>query len=235
MSMKPVRVEVAARRHRGAVAQHQVLLHLRPAQVEHAVLEAHGLGQVLVVELERRRQRRVEDLDLVREHLDLAGHEVRVDRAFGARPHEAGHARCTNSLRSVLGGRERRGAVRVADDLHQAFAVAQVDEDDAAVVAAAMDPAHQRDGLAEVAAVDAAAVVGAFQGVLREGDAYGRGGDGGAGRPSRAGPPCAAARATLPGQFRDAGGRVGDARRVAASGGRPGGARARAARRRPSR
>ena len=62
-----------------------------------------------------------------------------------------------------LGGREGVGAVGVADDLHQAFAVAQVDEDDAAVVAAAMHPAHQRDGLAEVAAVDAAAIVGAFQ------------------------------------------------------------------------
>ena len=48
-----------------------------------------------------------------------------------------------------LGDRERRGAVRVADDLHQAFAVAQVDEDHAAVVAAAMRPAHQRDRLAE--------------------------------------------------------------------------------------
>ena len=46
-----------------------------------------------------------------------------------------------------LGGRERRGAVGIADDLHEAFAVAQVDEDDAAVVAAAMDPARQRDGL----------------------------------------------------------------------------------------
>jgi hypothetical protein len=33
--------------------------------------------------------------------------------------------------------------------LHQTFAVAQIDENDAAVVAAAMDPAAQTHGLAE--------------------------------------------------------------------------------------
>ena len=36
----------------------------------------------------------------------------------------------------------------VEDDLHDAFAVAQVDEDDPAVVAAAMHPAHQDNFLA---------------------------------------------------------------------------------------
>ncbi len=42
----------------------------------------------------------------------------------------------------AFGDLEGVGAVGVADDLHQAFAVAQVDEDDAAVVAAAVGPAH---------------------------------------------------------------------------------------------
>ena len=63
---------------------------------------------------------------------------------------------------------ERRGAVRVADDLHETLAIAQVDEDDAAMIAAAMDPARQRDGLGKEAAVDAAAVVGAFHVRLRK-------------------------------------------------------------------
>ena len=48
-----------------------------------------------------------------------------------------------NSLRTPFGGGEHRGPVGVADHLHQAFAVAQVDEDHAAVVAAAVGPAHQ--------------------------------------------------------------------------------------------
>jgi hypothetical protein len=35
------------------VAQHQVVLHVRPAQVQHAVHQARGFRQVLVIELER--------------------------------------------------------------------------------------------------------------------------------------------------------------------------------------
>ena len=115
-----------------------------------------------------------------------------------------------NSLRSDLGGRERRGAIGIADDLHEAFAVAQVDEDDAAVVAAAMDPAHQRDGLAEVAAVDAAAVVSAFHASLRRVVAgSGVGGSGRGGQRARA------ARRTARGAARPARSisGVGDARR----------------------
>ena len=109
----------------------------------------------------------------MREHLDLAGHEVGVDRAFGTRAHAArdGDAEL---VAQRLGRGERRGAVGIADDLHEAFAVAQVDEDHAAVVAAAMHPARQRDGLAEVAAVDAAAVVSAFHDILRHGVAVER-------------------------------------------------------------
>ena len=69
---EPVRIEELARRHRRPVAQHQVFLHLRTAQVEDAMLEPHGLREIFVIELERRRQRGVQDFDLVREHLDLA-------------------------------------------------------------------------------------------------------------------------------------------------------------------
>ena len=195
-------VEVLARRHRRAVAQHHVLLHLRPAQIEHAILEAHGLGQVLVVELERRRQRRVEDRDLVREHLDLARYQVRVDGAFPARPDEAGDAD-DELVAQALGRGEGRRTVGVADDLDEAFAIAQVDEDDAAVVAAAMDPAHQRDGLAEVSAVDAAAIIGAVQGILRKAaDSMGRCRGMRGGQPDRAAAIARAGRPDLPGQFR---------------------------------
>jgi hypothetical protein len=43
--------------------------------------------------------------------------------------------------------------------LHQSFAVAQIDENDATVVAAAMDPAAQTDGLAEKRLSGEAAIV----------------------------------------------------------------------------
>ena len=76
--------------------------------------------------------------------LDLAGDEVGIDRALGARPHDGPSTAMQNSLRSFSASREGRGTVRIEDDLHQALAIAQVDEDDAAVVAPAVDPAHQR-------------------------------------------------------------------------------------------
>ena len=130
------------------------------------MLEPDGLRQVLVVELERRRQRRIQDLDFVREHFDLAGDEVRIGAAFRAQPHEPGHAN-HELVAQRLGNRERVDAIRIEDDLDEAFAVAQIDEDHAAVVAAPVHPAHQRDRLAQMAAIDASTIIGAFQIILQ--------------------------------------------------------------------
>ena len=47
------------------------------------------------------------------------------------------------------------------DALGEALAVAEVDEDDAAVVAGGIDPADERDGLADVVGAEFVAVVGA--------------------------------------------------------------------------
>ena len=49
-------IEVAAYRHRDSIAQHHVLLHLRPAQINDTMRQAHRLGQIVFIELERRRQ-----------------------------------------------------------------------------------------------------------------------------------------------------------------------------------
>jgi hypothetical protein len=84
-----VGVQELAHLHGHAVAQHQVVLHVGAAQVQHAVRQARGLAQVVVVELERRRDRRVEHLQLMAQHLDLAALEVVVGGAFGARAHQA--------------------------------------------------------------------------------------------------------------------------------------------------
>jgi hypothetical protein len=63
-------------------------------------------------------------------------------------------------LRTSFGHLEHLGAVGVADDLHQAFAVAQVDEDHAAMVAAAVRPTHEGDGLVHQRFADLATVSG---------------------------------------------------------------------------
>jgi hypothetical protein len=51
----------------------------------------------------------------------------------------------------------------VEDDLGDAAAVAQIEKDQVAVVAAAVDPAHEDDVLAGVSGAKIAAHVGAFE------------------------------------------------------------------------
>ena len=128
--------------------------------------QPHGLGQVRIIQLERWRHRCVQNLDLEREHFDLARHEIRIGRSFGTQAHAAAH--CNAELvAQPFGDGKRRRAIRIADDLHETLAVAQIDEDHAAVIAAPMDPAAKRDRLVEIAPVDAAAIIRAFQVGLR--------------------------------------------------------------------
>jgi hypothetical protein len=108
------------------------------------------------------RHRCVENFDRFRQHLDRAGNQIGVDRSIGARAHATGDRDAVLAAQ-LLGGGERRGAVGIEHDLHDPFAVAQVDEDDAAVIAAPMHPAGDGDRLPEVAAVDATAIISAFQ------------------------------------------------------------------------
>jgi hypothetical protein len=134
--------------------------------------QADVLGEVFLVELERWRDRRVQHLDLVAEDLDLAGGQVGVGRAGRARTHLAGDLQA-ELVAYRFGDLEGLGAIRVADDLGQAFAVAQVDEDDAAVVAATVGPAAQGDDLAVEGGVELSAVMGTHGnsvGLLRCGD-----------------------------------------------------------------
>ena len=91
-----------------------------------------------------------------------------IDGARGPRTHAPGDrdavlvAQRSPPIANVV------GAVGIAHDLHDALAVAQIDEDDAAVVAPPVHPAHDGHVLAEIAPVDAAAIIGAFQIVLRQ-------------------------------------------------------------------
>jgi hypothetical protein len=71
------------------VAQHQVVLHVGAAQVQHAVREARGFRQVVVIDLEGRRDRGVEHVQLMAQHFDLAALEVVVGGACGACAHQA--------------------------------------------------------------------------------------------------------------------------------------------------
>ena len=154
---EPVGIEKLARFHCHAVTQHQVVLHVGAAQVQHPVREACGFRQVVVVQLKRRCHAGVEHDQLMAQHLDLAAFQAGVDGAFRTR---ADNALDLNAelVAHVFGNAEHLGPVRVANYLHIALAVAQVNENHAAMVSAAVDPAAQADGLIHQAFGDQTAI-----------------------------------------------------------------------------
>ena len=62
-----------------------------------------------------------------------------------------------------FGGGECGGVVRVEDDLRKTIPVAQIDKDNPAVVAAAIHPATQRDGLCKLVEVELPAIMAAHE------------------------------------------------------------------------
>ena len=147
----------------GEIGAHlEVGRHARATQVEVAVAQADVLGGVhMVLDLEGRRLGGVEDLDGVNEDLDLAGGELGVLHALGALADDARDLDGplgADSLGRVEGLAAR--VLRVKGDLRHALAVAQVNKDEAAVVATVPDPTGQRDLLPDVLAAQLSAGVG---------------------------------------------------------------------------
>ena len=118
----------------------------RAAKVEVAVLEP-GLfadGDALV-DLERQRGRRAQDLELGGNHLDLTGGQVLVGVALGAQAHLAGHLDAvlvTQVVRSALGE-----DLVTNDHLRHPRRITQVEEGHATVIAPTGNPPGQGDGL----------------------------------------------------------------------------------------
>src|SRR3989338_3197192 len=101
------------------------------------------------------------------QNLDLAAGDVGVGRAFRAVAHLACDAQ-HEFVAHRLGDPEHLGVVRIADDLRHPLAVAQVDENHPAVVAAAMRPAAQADGLIELVGVEQSAVMSSHGSVSKK-------------------------------------------------------------------
>ena len=94
------------------------------------------------------------------EHLDLTRYHVGIYGALGARPHAALHLEHELAAHLFRGGESFHG-VGVEDHLHQAFAIAQIDEDHPTVIPPAMHPAAQHDLLAEQVLGDLTAIMAA--------------------------------------------------------------------------
>ena len=137
--------------------QPQVALHARPAQVDVAVAQAHGLvGLGPVVDGERWRFGLVEHLDRAVADLHLARADARIDGALGPLPDGADDG--DHPFVPHVGG--------VVDDaLHDARVVAQVDEGEVlAVLPSPRHPAAQAHGGPHVGLGQHPAQVGAHGG-----------------------------------------------------------------------
>ncbi len=151
--------EVADELH-DTVAHHDVAAHAIAAQVQVAILEAQKLLDVLLFgDVEGRRARGVQNLKALRVNLDLARRQVRVFAAFFSPCYWALDPKdvLASQLLSLAEG--AAGLLRVDDDLNETRPVAEVDEDEAAVVSPAVYPAGQRHRLAVVRCAQQAAGV----------------------------------------------------------------------------
>ena len=152
------RVHRAPDRGDDGVRKSKVPLHAPAAQIEPSILEAQCLVDVLFVELKRQRGRPREDADGVDLDLDRTGRQVRVDRLGSTCddlalrlqdklvPHLACGARCVGS------------ALWIDDELDLARVIAQVDEDEAAVIATRVGPPGDGHPPADVLGPQLAAV-----------------------------------------------------------------------------
>ena len=126
----------------------QVPGHAGAAQVEVAVLHTQAFGAVgTVFHKEGRRLGGVEQLPFQHHDLDLAGVQVGVGHAFGAGTHTALDGHHVFTADDMGFGMGFGGHFGAEHHLGEAVAVAQVNEDKAAVVAAVLHPAHQAHGL----------------------------------------------------------------------------------------
>ena len=139
------RVHVTANAGGQVVAQAQAALHLGTTQVDVAVLEAVLFTDLVrLVQLERRRLGRVQDVHLAGIDFHLARLQLGILGALGATTNLAG------DLEDVLGAHalaffEHVLLVRIHHHLQQTVPVAQVDENHATVVTPAMHPAAYRN------------------------------------------------------------------------------------------
>ena len=124
------------------IALHDVGVQRLAAQIEEAVFEAQIFG---VVGLAEHRQRQFgglrQHLDAAGENLDLAGGEIGVEGIGGAVADLAVDA--DHPFGPHLFSRGEGGAIGIGDDLGDAVMIAQVDEQQAAMVPHPMHPARQ--------------------------------------------------------------------------------------------
>ena len=136
------------------------MLHQGSTQVQYPVGQSSRLGEMVVVELKGRRHRGIEDLKATTENLNVATAHILIDRALRPSTHQPLDAHTKLVAKGLRHGKEL-WPIWVTHNLGNAVSISQIDEDHAAMVTSAVDPAAEAHGLVELLEVERSAVVGA--------------------------------------------------------------------------
>ncbi len=140
------------------------MLHLRPAQVDVAILEAHlFVGQHGIGGREGQRLAIVQQAQLVGDHFDLAGGIVLVDGAGVAQLDVADDGEHKLRAHGACLVVDAGCGIGGDDHLRDAAAVAHVEEDEVAQIAPPVDPAHENNFRAGVRGAQLATHMSTFE------------------------------------------------------------------------
>ena len=162
---KAVPVKVITHNLGNAMAQHEILLHLRAAQIKIAVLQAQHLIHLdAILDVERRSLCLVKDAQLLYYHLYHAGSHVRIYGFLGTGAHAApdSHNELVADSLSLVECLLADGSL-VNYHLHQTGAVTQVNKNQSAMVTAAGNPAAKDNLTAYMVSTQLTAVMGTLQ------------------------------------------------------------------------
>jgi hypothetical protein len=129
----------------------EAALHHGPAQVVYAVAEPDGLfHHDVVLDRERRCACRIENPHLIRDELHFTRGQVGIDGIVGAALQMTAHGQDPLGANVLCAAVGFGCAVGLEDHLCDPGAIAQIHEDDAAVIAAPPNPTAQDDHLADL-------------------------------------------------------------------------------------
>ena len=158
-------VKIVPRRGGDAAPQNQVLLDLGTPEIEVAVLETDVFGDLRrSIQHKGRRLRLVEDLQVIGQHLDLAGLQIGIFhplRSSADRPVDGQNEFAPDPSRPLSWQAALTSGLKTTCD--KSFPVPQIDKDDAAVIPAPVSPAHQDHFLPGMGCIDISAVMGSFR------------------------------------------------------------------------
>ena len=138
--------------------QQDVALHLLPPQIEEAIAQTRFFPRLFVRGDDQRRDvGRAQKFERIDANFDRAGRQFRIHRRLIAGDHAAIDA--NHAFNADLFNLSQERAVGVAHALRETVAIAQIDEQQPAMIALTMNPARNPDGLTGVVGAQRAAIM----------------------------------------------------------------------------